>query len=75
MATTSKRPLGFGIFGFAFAMTGLIFVFAGQGVLGLTLAAAGLGLFVIALVTARKPASGAVEGHAENPAQHARARS
>jgi hypothetical protein len=75
MATTSKRPLGFGIFGFAFAMTGLIFVFAGQGVLGLTLAAVGLGLFVIAVFAARKPASGAVEGHPTSPAEHVRARS
>jgi hypothetical protein len=67
--------LGFGIFGFAFAMTGLIFVIAGQGVLGTTLAAAGLGLFVIAVAASRKPASGAVEGHSATPAEHARARS
>jgi hypothetical protein len=56
-------------------MTGLIFVFAGQGVLGLTLAAAGLGLFVIGVVASRKPASGAVEGHPTSPAEHVRARS
>ena len=73
MATSSKRPLGFGIFGFAFAMTGLIFVFAGQGVLGTTLAAVGLGLFVIAIATARKPASG--EAPTAAPAEHARVRS
>ena len=56
MATDNKRPLGFGIFGFAFAMTGLIFLFAGQGVLGTTLAVAGLVLFALAVVAARKPA-------------------
>lgn len=71
MATTNKRPLGFGIFGFAFAMTGLIFLFAGQGVLGTTLAAAGLVLFVLAVVAGRKP----VEPKSTAPAETARVRS
>lgn len=71
MATSNKRPLGFGIFGFAFAMTGLIFLFTGQGVLGTTLAVAGLLLFILAVVATRKPA----ESGSTAPTQPVRVRS
>jgi uncharacterized membrane protein (DUF4010 family) len=57
MATNGQKSVGIGLMGFAFAMVGLIFVFAEMGVLGTTMAVAGLFIFAAGLWNARKPAT------------------